>query len=343
MQQIRRRRWTAEEDDFLITNYESMTAGEIAARLDRTEDSVWIRARLHGLDKRGVVRPWTEDELEELRCSYGTVRPAVLAEKFGRTTSAVSQQARVLGLISAKALIPQTAVHDYFSDVRTAEQAYLLGLLAADGNVSARHPRVTFGLQAKDAAVVELMRDRLCPGANVWRSPRDGFAQLQITSAQIVTDVAQYSIVPRKSRTLKWPRQLGELQRPFLLGYFDGDGSAYLVRRQTRIYPGWTVCSGSEALLIRLKEYVLEAAGIALQKIQHRPNSDLYQVAVLGRGAFVIDDWLHQDGLGMSRKRYPDEVVERYRRLLGSRTASLSVVDVSPDQPQEPGAGSASR
>jgi hypothetical protein len=38
-----------------------MAARDIAvARTYR--DSVWIRTRKHGLDKRGEVRPWTEDE-----------------------------------------------------------------------------------------------------------------------------------------------------------------------------------------------------------------------------------------------------------------------------------------
>jgi hypothetical protein len=73
------------------------------------------------------------------------------------------------------------------------------------------------------------------------------------------------------------------------------------------------VCSGSEKFLIDMKSYVLAKTAVAMEKIHHRPDSSLYQVATTGRGAFVIDEWLHQDGFGLSRKRFPERVLTRYR------------------------------
>jgi hypothetical protein len=310
---IRRRRWTGAEDNLLRSEYGTKSAAALGALMDRTEDAVWLRARILGLEKREEHRPWTDTDLDEVRRCYPHERCAVIARRLGRTAVAVSQKAALLGVISHDALIGQSAVHDYFSEVRTAEQAYILGLLAADGNVSSTHPRVTLGLQAKDAHLVEWVRDRLNPLANLYRRP-DGFTSMLITSAPMVADLAQFGIVPRKSRTLGWPVQLGELQRPFLLGYFDGDGSMYLPRdRHSRERPGWTVCSGSEQFLIDMRAYILAATGVGLQKIQHRRGADLWQVAITGRGAAVIDEWLHRDGLGLARKRFPERVLARYR------------------------------
>jgi hypothetical protein len=307
---IRRRRWGADEDAVVRSRYGELTAARLATLIDRTEQAVWDRAKFLGLDKReDEHRPWTESELDEVLRCYAMERPAVIARRLARTTSAVSQQAKVLGVISGKALIAAATVHDYFAAVTTAEQAYILGLLAADGNVASDHPRVQLGLQAKDACLVEYVRDRLNPGARVGRRP-DGHATIQVTSRQMVSDLARFGVVPRKSRTITWPVQLGALQRPFLLGYFDGDGSACIVRGT---YPNWSVCSGSEAFLVALKAYVLETAGVIMQKIQHRPNSDLYQVATQGRQALVVDEWIHQDDLGLARKRFPEHVRTRYR------------------------------
>ena len=125
----------------------------------------------------------------------------------------------------------------------------------------------------------------------------------------MAADLARYGVVPRKSRTLQWPANLGPLLRSFLLGYFDGDGSACLARAK---YPNWSVCSGSESFLISMKAYVLESTGVIMQKIQHRLNSDLYQVATTGRRALIVDEWLRQDGLGLERKRFPEQMKVYY-------------------------------
>jgi hypothetical protein len=305
---ITRRRWTAAEDQVVRDQYGHMSAAETGQLIDRTEDAVWDRARFLCLDKRDVPPPWTEAELNEVRRCYATERPAAIAKRLGRTTSALSQQAAVLGLVSRKTLITGQTVHDYFSDVADAEQAYILGLLSADGNIASEHPRVQLGLQAKDAWLVEWVRDRLNPGMSVSVRP-DGHAVLMVTSAQMVADLSRYGVVPRKSRTLPWPAQLGDLRRPFLLGYFDGDGSACLARGK---YPNWSVCSGSEAFLIGMKAYVQESTGVVMQKIQHRARSNLYQVATTGRQALVVDDWIHEDGFGLPRKRFSKEVAAYY-------------------------------
>jgi hypothetical protein len=207
-----------------------------------------------------------------------------------------------------------SADHAYFDVIDTPEKAYILGLLASDGNVSDRG-MVTFGLQAKDADLVRFMRDRIAPAANLRTAARDGFVSFGFTDRQMAAGLAQWGVVPRKSRILPWPSALGPMLRPYLLGYFDGDGSACIVRRgdPVREYPNWSVCSGSEAFLVYMKVYVLDSTGVALDKIQHRANSDLWQVMVLGRGAWIVDEWLHQDeGLGLARKRFPASATDRY-------------------------------
>jgi hypothetical protein len=145
--------------------------------------------------------------------------------------------------------------------------------------------------------------------ANLSRKA-DGYASLQITSAQMARDLARFGIVPRKSRILPWPTGLGMLLRYYLLGYFDGDGFAYLIRDK---YPGWGVCSGSEPFLVDLKEYIRASTGVVMEKIHHRPGADLWQVCTTGRGAFVVDEWLHRGGLGLERKRFPERALTRYR------------------------------
>lgn len=207
-----------------------------------------------------------------------------------------------------------SASHTYFDVIDTAEKAYILGLIAADGNVSDRGT-VTFGLQAKDADLVGFVRDRLASVARLHTARRDGFVSFALVDRTMAAGLAQWGVVPRKSRTLPWPSSLGPMLRSFLLGYFDGDGSACIARGRNPAneYPNWSVCSGSEQFLVYMKVFILDSTGVALEKIHHRPNSDLYQVTTTGRGAWAVDLWLHQeDGLGLTRKRFPPHTTDRY-------------------------------
>lgn len=270
---------------------------------------MWLRARILGLSKRAEDhRPWTEADLALLRQDYSTQPAATLAERLGRTADAVNQQARSLRLLSGKTLINKSAVGDYFRQIDTTEKAYILGLLAADGCVSDAS-RITLGLQQKDEQLLRFVHARLAPKHSIHTSTA-GFLSFSFTSRIMADDLSRWGVVPRKSRVLEWPAELGEMQRPFLLGYFDGDGSAHV---QRGLYPRWSVCSGSRPMLVGLRGYVRAATGIELGKIGHRPNASLYEVGTSGAKACGVDEWLHSDGLGLDRKRYPPDVLARYQ------------------------------
>ena len=302
--------WTAAEDAAVQAHYGQMTAGEVGLLIGRSTASIEHRAKTLGLGKRQERHdPWTEPELAEVRRCYSTERAGVIAERLGRSVFAVSWQAQRMGIRSGKALIADATVHDYFSGgIRTAEQAYILGLLAADGNIADEHPRLHFGLQESDAYLVAWMRDRLNPLAGLHRRP-DGHTEFLITSRQMVEDLAPFGIVPRKSRTIHWPAELGPLLRPFLTGHFDGDGWIHVVRGK---YAGWGTCSGSPEFMADMKEYIRASTGVVLEKIHRRPKTDLWQVNKTGTGAFALNEWLHQDGYGLARKQYSAHIRARY-------------------------------
>lgn len=309
---IRRRRWTDAEDEAIRNLYGSITASQIAEQIGRTENAVWLRAKALGLDKHPAPIPWSEAELATLSRCYTTEPPAALAKRLGRSTSSVYQQARVLGLVSRKTLIGRSAVTDYFDSIDTAEKAYILGLMASDGNV--HQGRVHFGLQEKDAHLVAYVRDRLFPDAVIYVDPEDGFRSFAMTCHPMATTLATLGIVERKSRILKWPTGLPKaMLRPFLLGYYDGDGCAFVKIKGRYQYPDWSVSSGSYEFIAKLKEYVEESTEVMLQKIRQRKGKSLYEVAKSGRGAYIINRWLHEgECLGLSRKTFPLTATLRY-------------------------------
>ncbi len=303
------RPWTDTDTTQLRDLSTHMDAPEIAIQLDRTEAAVRQRLIALGCGKQQVATARMQAFLGVLR-EAGRSPSVGFPHADGPLPIPLSRPADYP--LSQKTFITESTMHGYFSVLDTPEQGYILGLLAADGNVSPKHPRFSVGLIAKDMRAVEFARDRLNPAARL--SPAaDGRMVLQVTSRQILADLDRVGIVPRKSHILTWPAHLDELQRPFLLGYFDGDGSAYLHRQQERVTPGWNACSGSEQFLIDMREYIWTATGVRLQEIQRRPDTNLWQVSVEGLGAVVLDEWLHQEGIGLARKRFPEHVLARYR------------------------------
>lgn len=315
--------WSEAEDATLVALYGAESAKAIGRRLGRSENAVWLRARQLGFDKRRPVAKWTEDELAEVRRCYAKEPVGKIAERLGRSASAVQQRARVLGLLSRKTLVNAAIVADYFKVIDTDEKAYILGLLAADGCVG-DDDRITLGLQADDEDLVRFTRDRIAPLHKISRVESRKFVSFSVQSRQLAEDLGRRGIVPRKSHVLEWP-ELGELQRPYLLGYFDGDGWASTARGR---YPIWGVCSGSRGFIDALTKYTEAQAGVSLDRVYSRKGADLHQVSVTGHGAYVIDKWLHQGcELGLARKRFAPGVLARYENSPENRRSSWVFTD----------------
>jgi hypothetical protein len=195
--------------------------------------------------------------------------------------------------------------HDYFGTMHRPCQAYVLGLLAADGNVFGT--TVSIELHAKDRELVELVRDELAPAVKL-RARRRGSREmvlLSISSRQLVDDLATLGVTERKSLTLRWPEALpGRLARPFLLGYFDGDGFVTWSRHGRYAYPRWAVL-GTQSVVTKVSVLLANELGIR-QRQPHR-REGCWCLHVSGRDALAVDAWLHNGyEFGLARKRFGD-------------------------------------
>jgi hypothetical protein len=205
-------------------------------------------------------------------------------------------------------------VHDFFADVMTPLQAYLLGFLAADGNVFSPLNRISVELSTKDLDQLTLIRDTLAPSHRIrcrTRSTSDkryGSGEsctLSFTSARMVQDLARYGIVPAKTFHLRWPALLPpELARDFLLGYFDGDGHiTHMVKFGIR-YGIWGIASGSPDFLRDVIAIVRNQTGIEIRGPHNKgTRSRCYYIRIVGSRAVRIDHRIHEGGLGLQRKR----------------------------------------
>lgn len=196
--------------------------------------------------------------------------------------------------------------HDYFAQIDTPIKAYVLGVLAADGNVLPEHHRITLELSTKDADLLEKVRDELAPGGAITSRRRNDhdYQILAFVSRIMIQDLEALEVTAVKSHTIKWPEKLPEtFAREFILGYFDGDGFITYHERPNRRYPYIGITSGSFHLLMRIADVIEQQTGIRPGGPWRKGNTNTHQIRAAGNNALIIDKWLHESGLGLKRKR----------------------------------------
>jgi hypothetical protein len=186
-------------------------------------------------------------------------------------------------------------------------QAYIAGLLAADGNVLERQRRVSLELSVRDRELVHLVRDELAPGFPVRQRKRQNGVEsvtFAITSTELCADLARLGITPRKSLTLRWPERLHQaFGRFFLLGYFDGDGFVTWSRNGAYVYPRWGLC-GTEMFLSAAMRFISDQVQISPRRVRSEKGKAMHVLYVNGADALIVDRWIHSGTrLGLDRKR----------------------------------------
>ena len=121
-----------------------------------------------------------------------------------------------------------------FEEIDEKEKAYWLGFLAADGCNYQREHNASIIINIHQKDIVHLDKFKLfCNSqaeiqtyiANDGYSNNTPMARFVLNSKKMSKDLADKGIVPKKSLILKKPNISEEYYLPFILGYFDGDGS----------------------------------------------------------------------------------------------------------------------
>ena len=123
---------------------------------------------------------------------------------------------------------------DIFENIDTAEKAYWLGFLAADGcNYQREHnASVILNVHQKDIEHLNKFKQLCNTDAEIKSyigyegfSNQTPMCKITLNSKKISNDLINKGIVPNKSLILQPPHISEQFYKPFILGYFDGDGS----------------------------------------------------------------------------------------------------------------------
>lgn len=217
---------------------------------------------------------------------------------------------RRAGLPDKRRVQMEQVQHDYFQSIACPIQAYILGLLASDGNVASGRPRIQFTVHQEDRMLTEIVRDELAPGSPIlMQKSRDRdyeMAKVCFTSPRMYADLAKLGIIPRKSLILTWPDRLpGDFINSYLLGVFDGDGWITIDQRKQTPHYILGFISGSSPFLERVAHEITEALYLPLAHLGTVNKGRTFTIRYGGKSAVLISQWLHRDLPGLARKRIP--------------------------------------
>src|SRR5579859_1777475 len=125
---------------------------------------------------------------------------------------------------------------DKFKIINTEEQAYWLGMLAADGNVS--NKQLSLQLAEQDLSHVIKFKNFIGVNYKIMKRRAELNGKIftgyrySVSSKQFVESLKKHGLIPNKSCTLPFPTTINDkLIRHYIRGLVDGDGS-FFIRHQ---------------------------------------------------------------------------------------------------------------
>lgn len=206
------------------------------------------------------------------------------------------------------------SVNESYFDNWSENSAYLLGFIYADGNIELdkynRPTRLGFGLSSKDEVLLEWIKDELKYQGNITRQIQKlkvtqkeyPISRLRISSRKLCQGLYDLGAVNQKTFKITWPKCLpSHLERHFIRGYFDGDGSL-TVRNDSTQNP--VACLlGTKELLKEIQNKFSDFYDKKIGSLYKRNN--IYVLYIHGKPSCKsFCKWLYLDsGIALERKR----------------------------------------
>jgi hypothetical protein len=315
-------KYTKEEDNFLLSNYTTMSYKELGLAICRSEVSV--NDRLHKYLKvknKCVNTKWTDEEVNLLIKEYNRV--VDLTKLFPtRSKSSISSKAQSLGLKKMNRGNFELDV-DYFKNWND-DMAYYLGLIAADGNVIIDPKVFTLVLHRQDNYMLENIAKALKCERPIHKRKASKCNQFVVRSGVLVDDLINLGIVPTKSLKLDWLNVPEQYLKHFVRGYIDGDGSVSYHKRKRKTKEELVLevsILGTENFLNGMCLAINNQIGLNILKT-HKPKGfingkefrNISCIKYSCGSAIKLLEWLYSDSdLYLQRKK------EKYLEYLSNR------------------------
>lgn len=210
--------------------------------------------------------------------------------------------------IESKDNLRKYTINDNYFKVQSHNMAYILGLIAADGNISSKENGVSISLKETDKEILEKINEELNNSRPIKvyeRTDRnEKVAKLLFWSSTIKKDLSHYGLKPNKTFNIEPPHfLLPEYRISYIRGYFDGDGSISLCKHT----PQFRISGASKEIISWIKDcFSIQYniyTNLRIEREKLSQDRDWYILDYYGDRAKQIYNILYiKDSLCMKRK-----------------------------------------
>lgn len=304
--------FTNEQLDFIRDNFDKMTYKEIGAVLNRD----W-RAINHQVRKMGLVKKqpeWTDEEEQFLKDNIGILTYEEMSHVLVRTRSSV--QSKISKMKLGETPPKYTYNANYFENINTADKAYWLGFMMADGCIAEKsggYLRVQIALKRDDKEHLEKFVRAIDGDMSVKevvskvKGKCHETALLTINSHKMANDLIKHGVVRNKTYGFEHPKLEYGLISHYLRGYIDGDGCYYCGGRKNQLGFRHTIeiVSKTKEPLEWFREF-LEKHDIS-PKVYHIKGQDKWKLYIMSKNDIIKALSLIYDGANegiMLKRKY---------------------------------------
>lgn len=291
-----------EQEEFIISNYLTMKYDDIAKSLGNytsTQITGWLNNNGY---KKGHNSIFSKDDIEYIKKNYLSMTYGEIANNIGFT------EKQVKGWINHNCDRKNRTFNDeYFSEIKTPNQAYWLGFIYADGwvtkNVVGRNYEL--GIELCDIDKQQLIdfnnelggvhnikhshyEKYICDNENISITNTVG---IRIYSKQIVEDLIKHNVLENKTLKADYPIVRDNLFFDFLRGYIDGDGCIYVNQNKISASQVNITSSHSEVLnYIKDKLFLYE-----IKSKVYKEKENKYRIYINYKDAIKLLDLIYYD------------------------------------------------
>ncbi len=252
-------------------------------------------------------------EMIELYTSGQVKITRILDEKYGVYRGSCYSILKRKNLIKYSTGDQRTLFNkNYFDSIKTEKQAYFLGLLAADGTISDKKNTVSLSLNIEDGLdLIEIFKQELesLGKITIFKDKRIDYIRkslcmIQFTNLHTKNTLINLGLKPKKTSNLCYPKINKELDRHFIRGFIDGDGSFFYKR-------GILVFSlvGTEEILKSIQTILNKELDIEYTKLT-KHITGVYYLRLGHKNTLKLREWIYDDCIiAMKRKKlYTDRI-----------------------------------
>ena len=222
-----------------------------------------------------------------------------IGRKYGIQRQTLSRHLKALGKevinYQNKCRIDPTV----FDKIDTEEKAYWLGFLYADGNISSEGYRLEVNLSVKD--LNHLLKFKKFLKLETDLLVDETKCRLAVRNKTIWNNLNQKGCIPCKSLKLKFPSisifESLDLVRHFIRGYFDGDGSIGIYRKEEISF------ISTNEFLIELEKYLGIKGYIRNKTSKNWPNK-AFELKYSSLKARKIANLIYKDATIYLQRKY---------------------------------------